>query len=632
MSNIDAFSLRDDFLIKRVPNYTQNLLELTNSKYNHFLIMPIILSVPELYRLLNELIFKSIEMDLKKGNELQPIIFISSISWLDSFYGSEEKPWKERLQNFIDKNTYSSFLFNSSSWIQFVELEFSHGDFNQEESKKNYSNAIEHFDRLNLFKIFDNPNAKEYIEYHFRLQQTNYLFDKSISYKSSGHGRHISPNIYSNEQKLREEIAISKDLEFLFTKDINKKTNDFEVKGVTLRILLVDDKIGNQLECKAKLIKDLLELKFEPRIQGKEKESKRSMVCWLTPLNDEDTVKIFQLQSQCETCTKLNECGSKTYGEKNSLIEVLNNDENKGSIQIIPVKSLELARQLLKDNNFSFDLIMMDYLLDKKLDKDGKKTDDREYATDFWGDGNEKYFELPSTESIKKKYKGEENDFKRNKYLDFKEIYGSIKQNRGPMQRLWIFPITAFNQTFIDDLRNKGVRLIDYYWYLSRGADPINTPYLFISTLNQFLQLQLENAFFSTDEITVFVKKTIEKIEDVNDLDDYNAFMGAEYTIFVERYLTRGVASRDRKAGSLFANYVWNNFYKKTNNISLFILVQKIEKFYHCCAFGTEADMDKMIILHRELKTYLMENFPNSFVVPELDKFYCKIVQIKSKL
>jgi hypothetical protein len=630
MTNIDAFILKDDYLIKRVPNYTQNLLELTDSNYNHYLIMPIILTVPELYRLMIETLFKSIEMDLKEGNELHPIIFISSISWLDSFYGSVEMQWNERVQRFIDKNAYISFLFNSSSWIQFVELEFSSEDFNQEESRKNYTNAIEHFDRLNLFKIFDNPNAKEYIEYHFRLQQNNYLYDKSISYKSSGHGRHISPNIYSNEQKLREEIVISKDLEFLFTKRINHDTNDFKVKGVTLRILLVDDKIGNQSECKAKLIKDLLELKFEPRIKGK--KSIRSGVCWLTPINEEDTVKIFQLQSQCITCSILNECGIRTGYELDSLSQALNEIKNKDCIQIIPVKSLELARQLLKDYRFSFDLIMMDYLLDKKTDNDGKKTDEREYATDFWGDGNEKYFELTSKESIEKKYEGEGNDKIREKYLELKEIYGLIKQNRGPMKRLWIFPITAFNQTFIDDLRNKGVRLIDYYWYLSRGADPINTPYLFISSLNQFLQLQLENALFSKEEITGFVRKTIETIEDVNDLDDYNAFMGAEYTIFVERYMTRAVASRDRKVGSLFANYVWNNFYKITDNKSLFILVQKIEKFYHCCAFGTEADTDKMIFLHRELKTYLMENFRNSFEVSEIDKFYCKIVMIKSKL
>lgn len=611
MSIIYTFILSDNYSIEPVPNYQQNFLELTNTEYQHFLIMPVILSQPGLYRELIVAILKVYKTNFLLGENIQPIIFLSSISWLDSFYGLEQKTWNERMQRFIDQYIYSTFLFNSSSWIQFVELEYLDGKLNSPITKQNYSSAIVHLDRIKSLNIFDNPNAKEYLEYHFRLQEINHLLEKSLSTKARGHGRHISPTIYSNERKDRLNIETSHEINFLFTNDRDSLVNEFSTKKINLRILLIDDKIvikesntdshenKEGAMCKAKLIKDLMELRFDADIMKR--------VCWKTFYSErkEGTVKIFQFKchygcKECNLFTLLD--GSKVNKEFKDNICKLEQD----GIQIIAVPNLKQARILLADADIRFDLIMMDYLLDNKVNEQGD-TDVREYSTEFWSDGNEKFFEI-SKQSVHEENIAENCDCRlMDADLSMEDVYSKIKSNRGPLQRLWIFPITAFNQTFIDDLRNKGVQLIDYYWYLSRGADPINTPYLFINTLNNFLQLQIQEAVFSLKTLITFLKKTSQDIKIIDDVDAFQAHMGSEYTVLIQKHGWRSVLSRDAKAGSLFSYYIWKYFYKNPDNRYLFRLMDKMQKFYHICTFADETDYDNMILYWKELEIYLTD-------------------------
>lgn len=57
-------------------------------------------------------------------------------------------------------------------------------------------------------------------------------------------------------------------------------------------------------------------------------------------------------------------------------------------------------------------------------------------------------------------------------------IDGKLK-HRGPFNKFWVFPITAFSNAFIDDMRADGLEFIDDKYELSRGADFISTPNLF---------------------------------------------------------------------------------------------------------------------------------------------------------
>jgi hypothetical protein len=403
---------------------------------------------------------------------------------------------------------------------------------------------------------------------------------------------------------MRNSIKIAHDLHFFFTdeKDIH---GGHKTKGITLRILLIDDKL-NENDCKAKIIRSLLDIDVDGILH--------SEVCWRTALENKGSISIFQsyCRNGCDFCKIFSlekDVNLSTEKEdpykalKCHLKHSLENDKTKNNIQIVAVQSLYEAQDLLSDSGLRFDLIMMDYLLAEKTDSCRQ----REYATEFWGDGIEKYFELTKAGIAESFQQGKYGEDEKEKYLKLEDIYSKIKANRGPMQRLWIFPITAFNQTFIDDLRNRGVRLIDYYWYLSRGADPINTPYLFIYTLNKFLQLMLDQAIFSLDEIVEFINKSIKKYDILSSVKDeikkgprLNQLFSTEYTYFINKYSVEDQIARDMDGGSLFARYVHENFIQK--NSTLLDISKAIRRLYHSLAFGEERDYLKSLErLHRML-------------------------------
>jgi hypothetical protein len=253
-----------------------------------------------------------------------------------------------------------------------------------------------------------------------------------------------------------------------------------------------------------------------------------------------------------------------------------------------------------------YGLIMLDYLLGYKEGNSGE----REYSTEF--------FEWISNplEPEKTVYKQIENYKMKYDCLQkidtgtlSKQWAEEIKENRGPLQKMWFYPITAFNNTFIDDLRNKGVRLIDYYWHISRGADPINTPYLFLSSINNFLYLQLQQALFSLENILKFLDKSMKQMEFFKSFDDFQAFMGSEYIVLLQKYGWRAVVKKDKDAGSAFSYYIWERFYFNEENRYLFRLLDKIQKLYHACAYGDSNDTRKMILYSEELQIYLTDRW-----------------------
>ncbi len=212
-----------------------------------------------------------------------------------------------------------------------------------------------------------------------------------------------------------------------------------------------------------------------------------------------------------------------------------------------------------------------------------------------------------------------------------KELRQRIKSNRGPLRKLWIFPITAFNETLIDDLTRNNVRLIDYYWHISKGADPITTPYLFLRMLNSFLYLQLESSVFMEHEIKEFLKKSIKRLNKVERSEDFIAVMGSDYTEFVQNFMNRSIIYRDKQNNSLFANYIWKNFYSNEKYKNEHILVNYIHRFYHRCAFGGNSEYRKMILFWRDMKLFIENNFSDWTKELNLETYYTKLNQVYPK-
>lgn len=71
---------------------------------------------------------------------------------------------------------------------------------------------------------------------------------------------------------------------------------------------------------------------------------------------------------------------------------------------------------------------------------------------------------------------------------------GWKEEQVGPFGKFWIFGISSYQTTFVEQVRNMGLTLLSDQWNLFRGACPINTPQLFMQQFLNFLLIQLKEA------------------------------------------------------------------------------------------------------------------------------------------
>lgn len=506
-----------------------------------------VLRNPDLFRLFIE----RMHVDFLSSSMKSPIIVFSDID-------------QTTVQEFVESKPHTSIIFNSSIWIRHI---------NKSENKQEEYDEIER-----QFKSFNqnytnNNNAIEYFEYQLRLQSVNYL--KPGEKDSKSHGIFIAPTLYSNE------IGCKTFLENI--NSINGFSDMQYIKTIyncTYNILLIDDKKAN-----GKYIESLMNLgKLDDNLEIEFKET----------FSDSIGIDKKTVWAEKSVVHFLYENDNELF----SFLESTKPPEQKKT-RIIQVKKLRdavklLTRSTIGNKPIKFDIILVDYLLEEEYDEKGKVKPGetkREYMSDLFQWITKRRFPDKITVPLEE---------------DANALSDLILLNRGPLEKLWVFPITSFNQAFLDDLRNKGVRLIDYYWHISRGADPINTPYLFLRMLNNFLYLQVQQAVYNLKTLTTFLNKTITRIDNINE-DDFQPYMGSEYTVLIQKHGWRSVISRDNKAGSLFSNYIWTNFYSNSEYKHLFRLMDKMQKFFHVCTFADETDYDKMMLYWKELDIFITD-------------------------
>ncbi len=555
-----------------------------------------------------------------------------------------------------NKTGKDEILFNSSIWFWALGVDDKKTEDKKESEEE--KRKISEYNRTKLQAIigrikattdaqdYKNVNARENLDYNLRLVKENKLnrFEKGHTF--------IIPKLYPNELAFADQI-----LSINTTTSINYEEIE-KFHEATFRILLIDDKgiskkqeeqndkkqeeqnKKKQEKPKAEIIEELMSAKvLEPFVDNEPKEDYiNNRLIW-------NTKKIehyyFTIDEERKKAIEKKAIENKGNGKFFDIDRHISSSCN----QIVQVTNLTDAIVLLADHRIRFDLIMMDYLLDKK-DKD---ENDRELATNFFLWFQDKRCENTDVDYLREKLMklkvmgcealkdiicSQELNCLANEYVKAddtgktgvlakieilsmsekqsfnRELRELVKGNRGPLKKFWFFPITAFNSTFIDDLVHNHVRLIDYYWHISKGADPITTPYTFLSLLNKFFYLQLENSIFLQSEITRFLRSTIKRLQEINSYNDFVAVMGNDYVSFVQKFMSRPNFWRDQ-ATSLFSDYVWKEFYSNKNYKTLHILVNYIHKFYHRCAFGTKDDYTKIVIFLRDMKMYIDEYFPD---------------------
>ena len=165
--------------------------------------------------------------------------------------------------------------------------------------------------------------------------------------------------------------------------------------------------------------------------------------------------------------------------------------------------------------------------------------------------------------------------------------------NRGPLGKLWIMPITGFNQTFIQDLYRDQTNLIDYRWNICNGADPITTPWQFLYHLNKFIELQLRMCVYRKEQLLHFLMITCMDLKEIADkkgkisFDDFKSIMGSDYATFVQLYGNKLTIKRDayihgsNDDKSVFATDIWHHFYAKKDYYDVIELNRLAHRFYH---------------------------------------------------
>ncbi len=177
--------------------------------------------------------------------------------------------------------------------------------------------------------------------------------------------------------------------------------------------------------------------------------------------------------------------------------------------------NFEVVSELKAENNKIYDIILIDYL----LDGDHKK----EYCTEI--------FKWIKSES---------------------EKYNTLKHNanlQGPLDKFWFFPISVFSYALHEEIRQMGYMQLEEEWYLARGADPINTPQLFLYSLFKFMEMQLNDARTFNSLKDFFRKKFVEKVPE----NSVQKLAKDVYDKFLRFMYAYEALVKNESKGSLFA-------------------------------------------------------------------------------
>ena len=560
-------------------------------------------------------------------------------------------------------NSNINFLQNSSIWIRFCD----NGDWdgsNESSQTDDIKSAIEELNWFQELRLYEFKAAKEYIEYQLRAQSQNFLTEMG------GHGVHITPMIYSDEAEFRD-FFFSKEsrLSFKFLGE-KKDSIGFHTKDVSLRILLVDDKIGTcgdtkqserihesgncdncsgAVDCKLRVIKSLLSGDF---IKNTDKQKGfKEKTYWAENVISYvlDHIGVSDVWSINEKQRKLL---PKKNGIKSDLEKILKN--GSAGVQIIGVRDLESALSLL--SCCKFDIVLLDYLLGER----GGGDTERSYSTEI--------FEFLGHDFDKRNERSEIVNMLRKSLkcscasvyptLDdsqidslLKEFQDNVKLNRGPLDKFWIIPMTSYNSSFISDLQSKHVRLIDHRWNISQGADPINTPWKFLYKLNEFVDLQLRLSVYWKDQLLTFIQYTGEDLEariknrgkekeEGSCFEEFKQFMGAEYANLMKRYGSQYLIERDARGSSMeqspFAKYISDSFYNDYKDYGVVTELNRLMKeFYSQAAsmFDDRFGRQRLREAFERLRVFISYNrLINDFGVEKKEDITDKKVLLSSSL
>ncbi len=352
--------------------------------------------------------------------KFSPILLIST-DFLNYLKLSENDDNKEIIKNLnIEKRKY---YWDSSIWNRYLHLYDNNFKQNFEHVLLDYHDA---FSR----NLFLTHVSQEFIEFQTRMMHNSFLRD----FGSYSHSSKVIPFKFHSETYMEKEID----------EKLKKKICKYK-----WRILIVDDyadiclkqdKKGNKLSRKWKIICKLLNRDLTNKCSDKDCTD-CTFINKVEKDMDDDQIKLpFRFYTPIAGC-KEERCNQQGWSKQ--------------------VKLVEKSYGALKDDERTYDIVLIDYLLGIN------------------GKSNEREFSSELIDIIKSDYSAENSR------------YNNIKT---PFGKAYLFPISAFSNALLDDLRENGISHHCEHWELASGADPINTPKQFMYKFAHFLGVQIKDS------------------------------------------------------------------------------------------------------------------------------------------
>ena len=99
--------------------------------------------------------------------------------------------------------------------------------------------------------------------------------------------------------------------------------------------------------------------------------------------------------------------------------------------------------------------------------------------------------------------------------IELNELEERIEGGIGPDKRLYFMYISSFTQSIQERLQDQLVSSSDKYWFIGKGACPIDTPYMFLYNLHVLMEKRvntiLNNTLSYDSNIEEFISQMFEK-------------------------------------------------------------------------------------------------------------------------
>lgn len=402
---------------------------------------------------------------------------------------------------------------DSSIWHRYVNFLGSIKD--QENLDSSFLKTINDFCTYSADRRYNTTVGNEYLELQSRLVENSY-----IKGERKGHAGFVRPFIFHSESQMAERLKTL----------IDNQRHDFS--NIYWNFLWIDDhayqwekgeNVPRKLTplCNSERTPEKLDI-IKLQVARALGTDPQRIETWFPKTNDESSL-IETLNAEDRENIPL----AKRHNEYFSKYSPESDETN--SSRIYCVASVKMALAVLK--YFSFDVILLDYLLGdndlkhrdfgsnllKCLDPAGKKEEEKEYL---------------------------------------------MKLVKGPLNRYWIFPTTAFSQAMLDEIKAEGHSHFSPVWHLSTGADPINTPNLYAYKLRKFLEMQISEVDFDLGEVLErsFGSKEYRR----NNEPDVRASAKDCYPEITRFLGNFHQLHKDKDRGSLFADSMIEKFRKES--------------------------------------------------------------------